>query len=110
IPIEGDSRANRAGIGPSLLDEERWNAILRTRAMDNDCVLAVARNAGQGSCIIDCDGTILAYNDGRSDSVSAEVQLGRYRLARNGGRPGDIQRLERRPGLYRAITGRYRTH
>lgn len=108
IPIEGDSRANRAGIGPSQLDGERWRAILRTRAMDNNCVLAVARNAAEGSCIVNSDGTVLAYNEGSSDFVTAQVVIGEPGRARNGGNPRDIQRMERRPQLFGDISSTLR--
>ena len=85
LPIMGDHRADRWTPGPPIFNEERWRAIMRTRAMDNQLCLAVARNQAQGSCIVDRKGDILAWNEGDVDSIFAEADLdGDFRLW-NGG-------------------------
>lgn len=104
LPIMGDHRADRFTRGTPEFSEDRWKAIMRTRALDNQCVMAVARNNAQGSCIIDPRGDIVAWNDGGEDIISAEVALDPVYRKWNGARQRDIVWLQRRPQLYGAFT------
>ena len=58
-----------------FISEERWKAIMRTRALDNQFVVAVARNEGIGSTIINPRGDIIAWNDGTEDIIAAEAVM-----------------------------------
>ena len=44
LPIMGDHRASRWSKGSPLFNEGRWKAIMRTRALDNQLCMVVARN------------------------------------------------------------------
>ena len=83
LPIMGDHRADRWTPGQPIFHESRWKAIMRTRAMDNQLCLVVARNETQGSCIIDRKGEILAWNEGDQPWIEATVELD--------GRPPDLE-------------------
>lgn len=101
FPIMGDLRASRWNPGPPDFDESRWKAIMRTRAMDNQVCLAVARNSVKGSCIIDRSGEILAWNDGDREMIFATLPAeDGYRLW-NGGDFREVTFLLRRPDLYK---------
>ena len=73
FPIMGDLRASRWSPGPPQLDEDRWKAIMRTRAIDNQLTMVIARNNVTGSSIIDRSGEILAYNDGQEEAIFATL-------------------------------------
>ncbi|MCX8038801.1 MAG: carbon-nitrogen hydrolase family protein, partial [Candidatus Sumerlaeia bacterium] len=73
FPIMGDLRADRFTPGPPIYNESRWLAIMRTRAIDNQVVLAIARNNVQGSCIIDRKGDVLAWNEGDREGITATI-------------------------------------
>jgi len=103
LPIMGDHRADRFTRGTPVFHEERWKAIMRTRALDNQFVAAIARNEAQGSCVIDAKGDILAWNDGTEDIVFAEASLNPPHRKWNGGSQKDIVWLQRRPRLYGAF-------
>lgn len=60
LPIMGDHRANRFTRGTPAFNESRWKAIMRTRSLDHQLCMVVARNAAWGSCIVDRKGEILA--------------------------------------------------
>jgi len=104
FPIMGDLRADRWSPGPPIYQEDRWRAIMRTRALDNQVCMVVARNDAQGSCIIDRKGEILAWNEGNEDIIEATL------LAEDGYRVWDgtdfreVTFLLRRPHLYGAYT------
>jgi predicted amidohydrolase len=103
MPIMGDHRADRWTPGPPIYNESRWRAIMRTRAMDNQYAMAIARNETQGSCIIDRKGDILAWNEGDRDHIVAEVELqDGYRTWNNGCFRG-VNWVQRRPHLYGAF-------
>ena len=72
FPIMGDLRADRWSPGAGL-QRGRWKAIMRTRAIDNQVCMVIARNAAQGSCIIDRKGEILAWNEGDQEIIEATV-------------------------------------
>jgi len=103
LPIMGDHRASRLSPGKSLFNESRWRAIMRTRAMDNQLCLAVARNNGQGSCIVDRMGKILAWNEGDRDIIGAAVARDDGYRAWNGGCFREVNWMQRRPHLYHAF-------
>lgn len=107
LPIMGDHRASRWDRGNPYLDEDRWLCIMRTRAMDNQLTMVVARNNAKGSCIVDRSGAVLAYNDGTADSVIAEVaQPGSFRKW-NGGCFRQVNWRQRRPGIYDSFVAPY---
>jgi N-carbamoylputrescine amidase len=104
LPIMGDHRASRWNPGPPRLDEDRWLCIQRTRAMDNQVCMVVARNMGRGSCIIDRSGAVLAYSDGTEDLVVADVPRDDGYRKWNGGCFRQVNWRQRRPQLYGAFT------
>jgi hypothetical protein len=73
---------------------------MRTRAMDNQLAMVVARNCSVASCIIDRSGTVLAYNDGTSDIVAADVQRDDGYRKWNGGCFREVNWQQRRPHIY----------
>ncbi len=100
LPIMGDHRASLWRPGSPKLDEERWLCIQRTRAMDNQLCMVVARNMGRGSCIIDRSGEVKAYNDGTQDMVVAEIEQDDGYRKWNGGCFRQVNWRQRRPHLY----------
>ena len=104
LPIMGDHRADRWTPGPPIFHESRWKAIMRTRAMDNQLCLVVARNEAQGSCIIDRKGDILAWNEGDQEIIDATVQLEDGYRTWNVGCFRAVNWMQRRPHLYQAFT------
>jgi predicted amidohydrolase len=103
LPIMGDHRASVWQRGNPVLDEDRWRCIMRTRAMDNQLTLVVARNCGVGSCIIDRSGGILACNDGTADVVAADVPWDDAFRKWNGGCFRQVNWRQRRPNVYGAF-------
>lgn len=104
FPIMGDLRADRWSPGPPIYHEDRWKAIMRTRAIDNQVCMVVARNGAQGSCIIDRKGDILAWNEGDREIIEATLPAeDGYRIW-NGGDFREVTFLLRRPHLYGAYT------
>jgi predicted amidohydrolase len=95
----GDHRADRWSQGPPVFNESRWQAIMRTRALDTQLTFVVARNEGQGSCIVDRKGEFLAYNDGTEEIICATVQTDSFRTW-NGGDFRGINWMQRRPHVY----------
>jgi predicted amidohydrolase len=103
LPIMGDHRADRLTIGPDIFNESRWKAIMRTRAMDNQLCMVVARNTSQGSCVVDRAGEIVAWNEGDVDHIFAAVDLdGGYKIF-DGDDLVDINWVQRRPHIYGAF-------
>ena len=102
LPIMGDHRADRWNLGPPVFNESRWQAIMRTRAIDNQLCLVVARNSSQGSCIVDRSGDFLAYNDGTRDFIAATLPAEDGYLTWNGACFRQINWMQRRPQLYGA--------
>ena len=103
MPIMGDHRADRWTPGPPIFSEGRWRAIMRTRAMDNQYAMVIARNESLGSCIVDRKGEILAWNEGDQDHILAEVPLDdSYRTWNNGCFRG-VNWVQRRPHIYGAF-------
>lgn len=99
LPIMGDHRADRWSPGHPIYNMERWTAIMRVRAMDNQLCMVVARNEAQGSCVIDRKGDVLAWNEGERDFITATVnQNDGYRMW-NGSCFRDVNWLQRRPHL-----------
>ena len=104
FPIMGDLRADRYSIGQPVYNEGRWKAIMRTRAIDNQVCMVVARNDVQGSCIISRKGDILAWNEGDQEIIEATVPMEDGYYAWNGGDFREITYMLRRPHLYGAYT------
>jgi len=104
LPIMGDHRADRWRPGPPTFGESRWQAIMRTHAMDNQLCMVVARNTAVASCVIDRKGDILAWNEGDRDYVWCDVSLADGYRTWNGGCFADVNWMQRRPHLYGAFT------
>lgn len=102
LPIMGDLRADRLTPGPPLFNEDRWKAVMRTRALDSQANLIIARNSGQGSCIIDRRGDIIAWNEGDTNIIEATLPAEPVRYW-DGGEVGETTFLLRRPQLYDAF-------
>ena len=100
LPIMGDHRADRWTKGRPVFNEGRWKAIMRTRAMDTQVCMVVARNTSQGSCIIDRKGEILAWNEGDRPYIVADVPKSNEYRTWNGGCFTDVNWMQRRPHLY----------
>ncbi|NLW50467.1 MAG: carbon-nitrogen hydrolase family protein [Candidatus Brocadiaceae bacterium] len=103
FPIMGDLRADRFSPGDPVFNESRWKAIMRTRAIDNQVCMVVARNDVRGSCIIDRKGDLLAWNEGYDEFTMATVARDDGYLDWLGGDFRGVTFLLRRPHLY----GRY---
>ncbi len=100
LPIMGDHRADRWSVGRPYFSESRWQAIMRTHAMDNQLCMVVARNEAHGSCVVDRKGEILAWNEGTVDHIIATVNLDDgYRTFIDGGFE-EVNWIQRRPHLY----------
>jgi predicted amidohydrolase len=104
LPIMGDHRADRWNRGTPIHNDDRWRAIMRTRAMDNQLCMVVARNNTQASCIVDRKGEVLAWNDGDEPFITADVTLDDGYRIWQGGCFRDVNWLQRRPHLYGAFT------
>ena len=100
LPIMGDHRADRWPPGAPIYNESRWLAIMRTRAMDNQLCMVIARNTVQGSCVIDRKGDVIAWNEGDDDFIHAEVCAEDGYRTWNGACFRDVNWLQRRPHLY----------
>jgi predicted amidohydrolase len=100
LPIMGDHRADRWSKGRPVFNESRWKAIMRTRALDNQLCMVVARNTSQGSCIIDRKGDILAWNEGDESYIIADIAFEDGYRTWNGGCFTDVNWMQRRPHLY----------
>jgi predicted amidohydrolase len=100
LAIMGDHRADRWSSGSPIFNTSRWLAIQRTRAMDNQLCMVIARNTAIGSCIIDRKGDILTWNEGDRDWISATVNVRDGYRYWNGGCFRDVNWAQRRPHLY----------
>jgi predicted amidohydrolase len=100
LPIMGDHRANRWSKGNPVFNGSRWKAIMRTRAIDSQLCMVVARNTSQGSCIIDRKGNILAWNEGDEGLIVADVSYEDGYRTWNGGCLTDVNWMQRRPHIY----------
>ena len=104
FPIMGDLRADRFSPGPPIFQEGRWKAIMRTRALDNQVCMVVARNEAQGSCIIDRKGDILAWNEGGQEVIEATLPPEDGYRVWDGTDFREVTFLLRRPHLYGSYT------
>ena len=104
FPIMGDLRADRWSPGPPTYHEDRWRAIMRTRALDNQVSMVVARNEVQGSCVIDRKGDILAWNKGNEEIIEATLPAEDGYRVWDGTDFREATFLLRRPHLYGAYT------
>ena len=103
LPIMGDHRAAPWSRGNPTFDEDRWRCIQRTRAMDNQLCMVIARNNSVGSCIIDRSGSILAWNDGTQPHIVAAVPRDDGFRKWNGLCFREVNWRQRRPQLYGAF-------
>jgi predicted amidohydrolase len=102
LPIMGDHRAWHPE--DHTWDLERFRGIMQTRAMDNQLCVVVAVNRGEGSCVIDRVGHVLAWNDGTEDTIQATVDLADgWRPSSKGSYEG-VNWMQRRPHTYGAFT------
>lgn len=104
LPIMGDHRADRWTKGPPNFNEDRWRAIMRAHAIDNQLCMVVARNQTAGSCIVSPKGDLLAWNDGDQEFITAVVPLDENHRIWQGGSFRDVNWLQRRPQLYTPTT------
>ena len=104
FPVMGDLRADRWTPGGPIFNEDRWKAIMRTRAIDNQVCMAIARNGGQGSCIIDRKGDILAWNEGDREVIDATLPASDGYRSWDGGDFRETTFMLRRPHIYQAYT------
>ena len=102
MPIMGDFRARFTEN--DTWDADRFRAIMQTRAMDNQLCMVVAVNQGEGSCIIDRAGNMLAWNDGEQEMILAEVTLDDGFHPTNKGCAREVTWMLRRPHLYGAFS------
>ncbi len=98
--IMGDLRADRFSVGQPIFNESRWKAIMRTRAIDNQVCMVIARNDVQGSCIIDRKGDLLAWNEGDQEFTVAAVPMEDGYRVWGGGDFREVTFMLRRPHLY----------
>jgi len=103
LPIMGDHRADRWTPGSPIFHESRWLAVMRTRAMDNQLTMVIARNTVQGSCVIDRKGDLLAWNEGDKDYIIADVPRDPGYRTWNGACFVDVNWMQRRPHVYGAF-------
>ncbi len=104
LPIMGDHRADRWSMGSPIFSEDRWRAIIRTHAIDNQLCMVVARNGALGSCVVDRKGELLAWNDGDQPYIVAVVAVDDDYRIWQGGCFRDVNWLQRRPHLYAPYT------
>ena len=104
LPIMGDHRAWHPE--DHTWDAERFRGIMQTRAMDNQLCIVVAVNRGEGSCVIDRTGHVLAWNDGAEDVIVATVDLDDGFRPSNKGCYRGTNWMQRRPHVYQAFVGR----
>ena len=100
MPIMVDQRAGRWDMGPPICDEKRWKAIMATLAMDSHVCRVIARNNGEGSCIVDRSGKFLAWNDGTQDFIYAPGPRDDGYRTWNGTCFKSVNWMQRRPHLY----------
>jgi len=74
---------------------------MRTRAIDNQVTMVVARNNVKGSCIIDRKGDILAWNEGDRDVITATLPADDGYRTWTGGDFREVTFTLRRPHLYK---------
>ena len=103
LPIMGDHRAWEYKAFGRPFDPARWLGIMRTRAMDNQFCVVVARNYGIASCIIDRLGEVLAWQVGHEDFIHASVPINKEYRASINDCFTDITWMQRRPHAYGAF-------
>lgn len=103
MPIMGDHRAvTEWKWASSDFDVERWTAIQRVRAMDNQLYMVVSRNSGYGCGIFAPTGEVLALSGGRQ-VVWADVDLADLPRSWTGATFRGVCWFERREPAYRAL-------
>ena len=109
MPIMGDLRADRRTPGLPLFSMDRWLVIQRCRALDAQLYMLIARNEGQGSCVIDPWGQVLVLNEGDRGHVSADIEVRKRRAHQGDSDLRAVMRLQRRPHLYSDLTSPHKT-
>lgn len=104
FPVMGDLRADRWSAGGPIFSEDRWKAIMRTRAIDNQVCMVIARNEALGSCIINRKGDILAWNEGDQEVIDATLPANDGFMTWDGGDFRETTFMLRRPHIYEAYT------
>ncbi len=103
MPIMGDLRADRFTQGQPIFNEDRWKAIMRMHALNNQVCMLVARNEALGSCIVDRKGDFLAWNEGDQEFTIADVPRKPEFRTWNGGCFREVTWELRRPHLYHRL-------
>lgn len=109
LPIMGDIRADGRSMGIPVFNMDRWMVIMRCRALDTQLFMLIARNSGQGSCVIDPWGDVLALNEGDRDHITAQIEVGVRRTTWSGSDLRSITHMQRRPHLYTDLAAPPRT-
>ncbi|MDH7571669.1 MAG: carbon-nitrogen hydrolase family protein, partial [Armatimonadota bacterium] len=105
LPIMGDHRAVRGWQGDTIdFDVDRWTAIQRVRAMDNQLYLLIARNNGVGSGVFSPRGEVLAFSGG-ARLTHAEVDLEDLPVTGTGASFRGVAWWERREPAYGPLVG-----
>lgn len=106
MPIMGDHRAVASSVKlPEYdFDLDRWCAIQRVRAMDNQLYMLISRNSGFGTGIFAPDGNILALSCGRQ-LVTADVDLSQPPRTVYGATYRGVCWFERREPTYGPLVG-----
>lgn len=102
LPIMGDPRAsvNSKKTGKWEWKPELWDLIMRMRALDNHVWYVIARNNGEGSCIVNPAGKIIASMKPDEEILFAEVDTSFRNPSSIGSNFYNRYRGERRPSTY----------
>jgi predicted amidohydrolase len=105
MPIMGDHRAVKVwDAGAAEFDLDRWTAIQRVRAMDNQLTMVISRNEGIGCGIFSPRGEVLALSQGER-LVHAPVDLADLPLTWPGATFRGVAWWERREPTYGPLVG-----
>ncbi|MBM4046246.1 MAG: carbon-nitrogen hydrolase family protein [Planctomycetes bacterium] len=106
MPIMGDHRAvSKWDVGQLDFDLDRWVAIQRVRAMDNQLYMVISRNNGYGTGVFSPRGEVLALSGG-AQLVHADVDLEDLPRTWTGATFRGVAWWERREPTYGPLMGR----
>ncbi len=97
LPIMGDPRCEVSGKG---WVREKWELVMRMRALDNHTWFLVARNRGEASCIINPAGDIIASMKKDEYLIFAELDLNFRNWSSIGSNFRNRYWRERRPSAF----------